>query len=84
VKTWLDANPQDLISILLTNPDNLAMPKFASIFQAVGLDKYAFTPPGSPTPLPMDQWPALGDMITSNKRLVIFIGTFPTITYRHS
>jgi hypothetical protein len=47
----------------------------ASVFQSVGLDKYAFTPPGSPTPLPMDQWPRLGDMIASNKRLVIFIGT---------
>jgi hypothetical protein len=77
VKTWLDANPQDLITVLLTNPDAIAMPTFASVFQSVGLDKYAFTPPGSPTPLPMDQWPLLGDMIASNTRLVVFIGTYP-------
>ena len=79
VKTWLDANPQDLVTLLLTNPDSIAMPTFASVFQSVGLDKYAFTPPGSPTPLPIDQWPLLGDMITSNTRLVVFIGTFPTL-----
>ena len=72
VKTWLDNNPNDLVTMLLTNGDNLAMSKFASVFQAAGIDKYAFTP--SSNPLSMGQWPTLGQMIGAGQRLVVFIG----------
>jgi hypothetical protein len=50
------------------------MSKFDSIFKKVGADKYVFIPSTSPNPLPMDQWPTLGDMIAANQRLVVFIG----------
>ena len=74
VKTWLDNNPNDVVTLLWTNPDNIAMTAFDSIFKSVGADKYVFTPSTNPNPLPMDQWPTLGDMIAANTRLVVFIG----------
>jgi hypothetical protein len=76
VKTFLDANPSEVVTILLTNPDNAPMNTFDGIYKNVGLDKMSFRPSTSPNPLPIDQWPTLGDMIKNNQRLVTFIGTF--------
>jgi hypothetical protein len=75
VKTWLDKNPRDVVTMLWTNPDKIPMSKFDAIFKKVGADKYAFKPSTSPNPLSMDSWPTLGDMISANQRLVVFIGT---------
>jgi hypothetical protein len=74
VKTFLDQNPREVVTLLLTNPDNAPMSTFDGIFKKVGLDKMAFTPSTSPNPLPIDQWPTLGDMIAKNQRIVTFIG----------
>jgi hypothetical protein len=74
IKTFLDKNPNEVVTLLWTNPDNMPMSTFASIFKSVGADKYAFIPATSPNPLPMNQWPTLGDMIAKNQRLVVFIG----------
>ncbi|KAF2669232.1 PLC-like phosphodiesterase [Microthyrium microscopicum] len=73
VKTWLDNNPNEVVTLLLTNGDKIAMSIFDSIFKAVGADKYKFIPSTSPNPMPMDSWPTLGDMITAGTRLVVFI-----------
>jgi hypothetical protein len=74
VKTFLDQNPREVVTLLLTNPDNAPMKAFDDIYKVTGLDKMSFVPAGSPRTLPMDQWPTLGEMIASNKRLVTYIG----------
>jgi hypothetical protein len=74
IKTFLDANPNEVVTLLWTNPDSMPMSTFASIFKSTGADKYAFVPATSPNPLPMNQWPTLGDMIAKGQRLVVFIG----------
>ncbi len=73
IKSFLDANPNEVITLLLTNPDNVAVTQFDAVFQAVGLAPYAFAPAGT---LALDQWPTLGEMIASGKRLVVFMGAF--------
>ncbi|KIW09273.1 uncharacterized protein PV09_00194 [Verruconis gallopava] len=73
VKSFLDANPREVVTLLLTNPDNAPMSDFDAVFKQVGLDKLAFIPSTSPNPLPMASWPTLGDMISQNQRLVVFI-----------
>jgi hypothetical protein len=76
VKAWMDKNPRDVVTLLLTNPDKVPMSTFDSIFKKVGLDKLAFTPASSPNPLGMQDWPTLGSMISSGQRLVTFIGMY--------
>lgn len=74
VKTFLDQNPREVVTLLLTNPENVAMTTFDGIFKSIGLDKYGFVPSTTPHALAMNAWPTLGAMISSNKRLVTFIG----------
>ncbi|QDS69978.1 hypothetical protein FKW77_003015 [Venturia effusa] len=71
VKTWMDKNPRDVITLLLTNADRVPMSTFDDVFKKVGLDQMAFKPASSP--LAMDAWPTMGDLIGSGKRLVTFI-----------
>jgi hypothetical protein len=74
VKSWLDANPDDVVTLLLTNGDRLDPSKFDDAFKAAELDTYAFVPSTNPNPLPIDQWPTLQDMISAGTRLVVFLG----------
>ncbi|KGO66222.1 hypothetical protein PITC_046060 [Penicillium italicum] len=71
IKKWLDANPNEVISLLLTNGDSVAITEFGDTFSSSGIDKYAYIPPANP--LPIADWPTLGDMISSGKRLVVFL-----------
>jgi hypothetical protein len=76
VKAWMDKNPRDVVTLLLTNPDKVPMSTFDGIFKNVGLDQLAFKPASSPNPLGMQDWPTIGDMISSGQRLVTFIGWY--------
>ncbi|OAA61948.1 PLC-like phosphodiesterase, TIM beta/alpha-barrel domain protein [Niveomyces insectorum RCEF 264] len=70
VKTFLDANPDEVVSLLLTNEDTIPVAQFGSVFQAAGLDTYAYTPANT---LALADWPTLGDLIASGKRLIVFM-----------
>ncbi|KAJ5207380.1 hypothetical protein N7472_003828 [Penicillium cf. griseofulvum] len=52
VKNWLDANPNEVVTLLLTNGDSVSITEFGDTFA---------------------NWPTLGDMISSGKRLVVFL-----------
>lgn len=71
VKTFLDANPNEVVSLLLTNGDAISVNNFASVFAAAGLVEYVFTPSGT---LTLDQWPTLQTMIDNGTRLVVWMG----------
>lgn len=73
VKTFLDANPNEVLSLLLTNGDAIPVAQFASVFEAAGLTQYVFAPPGATT-LALDQWPTLQAMIDAGTRLVVWMG----------
>ncbi|KUI72936.1 hypothetical protein VM1G_08399 [Cytospora mali] len=70
VKTFMDANPDEVVSMLLTNGDAIAVADYASVFSSVGLDKYVFTPSGT---LSLDEWPTLQTMIDNGTRLVVWM-----------
>ncbi|KAK3937410.1 PLC-like phosphodiesterase [Diplogelasinospora grovesii] len=70
IKTWMDANPNEVVTLLLTNQDAISVSDFAAVFQAVGLDKYAYSPSST---LTLDQWPTLQSMINAGTRLVVFM-----------
>ena len=81
VKTWLDANPNEILTILIVNGDNVPASMFDDAYSASGLKKYAYTPPTSP--LAIDAWPTLQEMITAGTRLVAFLdaGADPSVAY---
>jgi hypothetical protein len=64
IKTFLDANPNEVMSIIFECAITAA--QMNAVFDAAGLLPYVHAQPqGNP-------WPTLGDMITTNKRLVVF------------
>ncbi|KAK2615725.1 hypothetical protein N8I77_002459 [Diaporthe amygdali] len=70
IKTWMDANPNEVVTLLITNGDAIPVSKFADVFSAVGLEQYAFTPSSA---LSLDQWPTLQTMIDNGTRLVVWM-----------
>ncbi|KAI1826533.1 PLC-like phosphodiesterase [Xylaria intraflava] len=70
VKTWVDANPNDVVTLLITNGDGIDINSFGDAFKAVGLDTYAYAPSGT---IAFDDWPTLGDLISSGSRVVVFM-----------
>ncbi|GAM90093.1 hypothetical protein ANO11243_081330 [Dothideomycetidae sp. 11243] len=71
IKTFLDANPNEVVTLLLVNGDNTDVSVFASAFESTGLQGYAFIPASNP--LPINQWPTLRQMIAANTRLVAML-----------
>ena len=72
VKTWLDANPNEVLTLLLTNGDSLSVTEFDTAFQSSGLVPSVYIPPSN-APLNLNAWPTLQEMITTQKRLVTFL-----------
>ena len=81
VKTWLDANPNEVVTILLVNGDNVDISMFDDAYTSSGLKTYAYTPPTSP--LALSAWPTLQEMISAGTRLVAFLdtGAAPSVPY---
>lgn len=75
VKAWLDANPNEVLTLLLTNGDNVAVSRFDDAFSTSGIKPYAFIPASSPNSLAINAWPTLHQLISAGTRLVMFLGT---------
>ncbi|KAG0032646.1 hypothetical protein BGZ81_010371 [Podila clonocystis] len=68
MKTFMDANPNEVLTILWENSENLTPAQYQTVYTAAGLADYLYTQPeGSTT------WPTLATMISTKKRLVNFI-----------
>ena len=70
IKNWLDNHPDQVVSLLLTNPNNFAVQKFADSMIDSGIAAYAYTPPPR---LEFDDWPTLRELIDANSRLIMFL-----------
>jgi len=70
VNTWMAANPNEVLTILLTNGDNADVSLFGTAMTTSGLSTYAYTPSSS---LSMSEWPTLQELITAGTRLVMFL-----------
>jgi len=71
VKAWLDANPNEVLTLLIVNINNLPPTNFDVVFRAVGLDTISYRPPTAN--LTADSWPSLGSLIDINQRLLTFL-----------
>ena len=73
IKSWLDVNPHDVVTLLLVNTDNATAADLKGQYVAANITSYAYTPPSS-TSVPTT-WPTLQDMISKNARLVTFVAS---------
>jgi hypothetical protein len=78
VKQWMDANPTEVLSLLIVNIDNLPATSYDAVFKAAGLDTISYAP--SSSPIPASGWPTLGTLIDSNKRLLTFLDNQADLT----
>ncbi|GBE77665.1 Uncharacterized secreted [Sparassis crispa] len=82
VKTWMDSNPDNVVSLLIVNSDNIPPSDYDTVFQSVGLASMAYAPPSAS--LPASGWPTLETLINSGKPLVVFLTTeadYQTVPY---
>jgi hypothetical protein len=72
VKKFLDRHPNEVMTFIFTNPENLSVSKvWKPIFDKAGITEMAYVPP-QPV-MSRDDWPTLGEMIESGKRVVVFL-----------
>ncbi|KAF2104137.1 hypothetical protein NA57DRAFT_62829 [Rhizodiscina lignyota] len=75
IKTWMDVNPNDVVTVLLVNSDNGTPQDLDEQFSASGIKSYAYIPPSTTAPPTSGSWPTLGSLISSNTRLMTFIAS---------
>ncbi|EAW10439.1 uncharacterized protein ACLA_049110 [Aspergillus clavatus NRRL 1] len=77
IKNWLDANPNDVVTILLVNSDNASASQLNSEFVAAGIVDYAYTPSSTSAP---SSWPTLQTLINNKTRLMVFVASLSSNT----
>ncbi|KAB5557914.1 PLC-like phosphodiesterase [Coniochaeta sp. 2T2.1] len=73
IKEWLDANPNEVVTLVLNSKDDVHVEFFDSDFRQAGVDTYSYIPPAS-SATDMTAWPTLKQLIEDNTRLVAFVG----------
>jgi hypothetical protein len=73
IKTWMDKNTNDVVTVLIVNSDNATPSDLGAQFSASGLDKLAYTPPSISTA--PKTWPTLDALIGNNTRLMTFVAS---------
>ncbi|KAL9708970.1 hypothetical protein Ac2012v2_007787 [Leucoagaricus gongylophorus] len=72
VKTFLDDNPNEILTFIFTNPDSLSITDiWEPAFDSAGITPLAYVPPH--VPMKNSEWPTLRAMINDGKRVVIFL-----------
>ena len=71
VGLWLRQHPYEVLTILIGNGDYVMPTNYTLPFQRAGLGDLVYTPPL--LPMALNDWPTLGNMILSGKRLVVFL-----------
>jgi len=71
VLTWIKANPNDVVTLLIVNSDDLQASAFAAVYQQVGMDAVSFSP-ANPVTVP-SAWPTLSDIIAGGKTAITFL-----------
>ncbi|KAF9003923.1 PLC-like phosphodiesterase [Cyathus striatus] len=72
VKTFLDANPNEVLTLIVTNPEGLSVADvWKPAFDNSGITPLTYVPPI--VPIKQSDWPTLGEMINNGKRVVVFM-----------
>ena len=68
---WMRQHPYEVVTILIGNSDYVAPTNFTAPFMKAGLSDLLYSPPV--IPMAHENWPTLGSMILSGKRMVVFL-----------
>jgi len=71
VREWLDANPYDVVTLLIVNSDYVSPTLYEPAFNTSGMLKYVYRPPK--IPMALDDWPTLSELILANTRVIVFM-----------
>ncbi|OCF77897.1 hypothetical protein I204_01900 [Kwoniella mangroviensis CBS 8886] len=71
VVSWVSSNPNDVVTIVLTNPENLAVSTYSSILTSSGIADYMYQP--SSSQIALSDWPTLGELVDHKKTVVAFL-----------
>ncbi|KAK6431480.1 hypothetical protein LTR95_012357 [Oleoguttula sp. CCFEE 5521] len=71
VVSWLQRNPYEVLTMLVGNSDLIEVSNYVAAIRNSGLESYLYIPPV--TPMYRDQWPTLGELILSGKRMIMFM-----------
>lgn len=66
LRAWLDAHPGEVVTLIIQ--DDITGQETERAFAEAGLDRLIYTPDADPA----KPWPTLGEMVSSDKRLVVF------------
>lgn len=72
IRTWLDSNANDVVTVLLVNGADASASDLASAYTSSGLDQYSYTPSTSGA---TDTWPTLESLISNGTRAMNFVAT---------
>ncbi|KAL5324545.1 hypothetical protein ACEPPN_009091 [Leptodophora sp. 'Broadleaf-Isolate-01'] len=70
IKTWMDKNPNEVVTVLVTNGDGAPVSQFGTDMTTSGLASYAYSPGKQ---LAIADWPTLQELIDAKTRLVMFL-----------
>ncbi|CAJ0539599.1 Ff.00g071330.m01.CDS01 [Fusarium sp. VM40] len=70
ISDWMGKNPDEVVTLLLTNIDALPIEKFDDAFNSTGLKEFVFHPEKK---LALDEWPTLQRFLDDGTRLVVFM-----------
>ncbi|TKA75147.1 hypothetical protein B0A55_03978 [Friedmanniomyces simplex] len=72
VNTWLVANPNDVVTVLLVNGASSSAAEIAAEYEAAGISRIAYTPTATSA---TEEWPSLQSLISNGTRLLNFVAT---------
>lgn len=73
IKNWTDANPNEVVTLLIVNSDGLSPSQFDLAFQSTGLIDKMYSPTSAT--ISKTDWPTLGTLIDSSKTVISFLTT---------
>ena len=71
VKQFLDKNKNEVVTLIITNPDDKPVSNFAKAFEDTGLNSMAYR--ANSNSISKNDWPTLQDLISQNQRVVAFL-----------
>ncbi|KIY50483.1 PLC-like phosphodiesterase [Fistulina hepatica ATCC 64428] len=71
VLSWLDDNTEEVLTLLFTNPDSVALDIWSAAFEDAGIVDLLYVP--STVPVLRADWPTLGELIDDGTRVVMFM-----------
>ncbi|KAF3048653.1 hypothetical protein E8E11_009456 [Didymella keratinophila] len=72
IKTWMDKNVNDVVTVLLVNSDSATASQLGEQFNSSGISEYAYRPASTSAPT---TWPTLDNLIGNNTRLITFVAS---------